>query len=89
MPEFLRWRYCRQRAIEAAQETTMKKHFHLLNGFRIIMLVAAALALYLPATNMSQQTAVAAQVTTQIELPEGIRLASARTSWQAVSALAY
>ena len=53
------------------------------------MLAAAALALYLPATNMPQQTAVAAQETTQVKLPEGIRLASSQTSWQVVAALAY
>lgn len=67
----------------------MKKQFHLLNGFRVIMLAAAALALYLPATNLPQQTEVAAQETTQVKLPEGIRLASSQTSWQVVSALAY
>lgn len=67
----------------------MKKQFHLLNGFRVIMLAAAALALYLPATNMPQQTAVAAQETAQVKLPEGIRLASSQTSWQVVAALAY
>ena len=66
----------------------MKKQFHLLNGFRVIMLAAAALALYLPATNMPQQTVVAAQETTQVKLPEGIRLASSQTSWHVVAALA-
>ena len=66
----------------------MKKQFHLLNGFRV-MLAAAALALYLPVTNMPQHTVVAAQETTQVKLPEGIRLASSQTSWQVVAALAY
>lgn len=67
----------------------MQKHFHLLNVFRIIMLVVVALALYLPAMNMPQQEAVAAQADTQVKLPEGIRLASAQNSWDVVSALAY
>ena len=67
----------------------MKKPFHMLNAFRFIMLTAAGLALYLPAKNLPQGMAEAAQAPTQaqIKLPEGIMLACAQTSWQAVAAL--
>ena len=87
MLEVERWRYFSQRASEPVLETTMKKHFNLLNVFRTTMVAAAALALYLPAMNMPQKTEM---VTAQAQkLPEGIRLASAQASWHAVSALAY
>ena len=67
----------------------MKKPFHMLNAFRFIMLTAAGLALYLPTKNLPQGMAEAAQAPAQaqIKLPEGIMLASAQTSWQAVAAL--
>ena len=67
----------------------MKKHFNLLNIFRILMLLAAALALYLTAMNMPQNAVAGPHADAQTKLPEGIRLASAQTSWQAVAALAY
>ena len=49
----------------------------------------AALALYLPAMNLPQGTAVAGQAESEVKLPAGIVLASAQTSWSAVFASGY
>lgn len=64
----------------------MKKLFRLSNGFRVMMLAAAALAVYLPASNLPQEAAAAeqenAQVVAEVKVPESFKLASAQTSWQ-------
>ena len=64
----------------------MKKLFRLATGFRVMMLAAAALAVYLPASNLPQEAAAAEQGQTQqvaqAQLPEAIKLAGGQTSWQ-------
>ncbi|WP_120966888.1 hypothetical protein [Comamonas sp. lk] len=67
----------------------MKKPFRPMNGVRLVLLGTAALALYLPAMNLQQDKAAAAQGAAQVKLPAGISLASAQTSWHAVFASRY
>lgn len=45
----------------------MKKLFRLISGFRVVMLAAAALAVYLPASNLPQEAMAAEQ-----ELPQQV-----------------
>ena len=54
-----------------------------------LLLAAAALALYLPAMNLPQSAAVAAQADSALKLPAGIVLASAQISWSAVFSSGY
>ena len=84
------------RALEAqdvnagiAKETTMKKPSQLMNRVRFLGLGLAALALSLPATNLQQNAATAAQADSQVKLPAGISMASAHKSWQTVLASRY
>ena len=84
------------RALEAqdvnagiAKETTMKKPSQLMNRVRLLGLGLAALALSLPATNLQQNAATAAQADSQVKLPAGISMASAHKSWQTVLASRY
>ena len=84
------------RALEAqdvnagiAKETTMKKPSQLMNRVRLLGLGLAALALSLPATNLQQNAAAAAQADSQVKLPAGISMASAHKSWQTVLASRY
>ena len=84
------------RALEAqdvnagiAKETTMKKPSQLMNRVRFLGLGLAALALSLPATNLQQNAATAAQADSQVKLPAGISMASAHKSWQTVLASCY
>ena len=84
------------RALEAqdvnagiAKETTMTKPSQLMNRVRLLGLGLAALALSLPATNLQQNAAAAAQADSQVKLPAGISLASAHKSWQTVLASRY
>ena len=72
-----------------AKETTMKKPSQLMNRVRFLGLGLAALALSLPATNLQQNAATAAQADSQVKLPAGISMASAHTSWQTVLASRY
>jgi len=67
----------------------MKTSFRWMNALRAVWLAAAALALYLPAMNLPQSAAVAAQTDSGLKLPAGIVLASAQTSWSAVFASGY
>ncbi|MEG0050484.1 MAG: hypothetical protein RR865_15115 [Clostridia bacterium] len=67
----------------------MKKPSRLMNRVRFLGLGLAALALSLPATNLQQSVAAAAQADSQAKLPAGISMASAHTSWQAVFASRY
>ena len=64
----------------------MKKLFRLINGFRVVMLAAAALAVYLPASNLPQEAMAAEQElpqqVAQLQLPENIKLAGGQASWQ-------
>ena len=78
-----------RKAIEPAQETRMKTSFRWMNALRTVSLAAAALALYLPAMNLPQGAAVAAQADSALKLPAGIVLASAQASWSAVFASGY
>ena len=78
-----------RKAIEPAQETRMKTSFRWMNALRTVSLAAAALALYLPAMNLPQGAAVAAQADSALKLPAGIVLASAQVSWSAVFASGY
>ena len=72
-----------------AKETTMKKPSQLMNRVRFLGLGLAALALSLPATNLQQNAATAAQADLQVKLPAGISMASAHKSWQTVLASRY
>lgn len=78
-----------RKAIEPVKETSMKTSFRWMNALRAVSLVAAGLALYLPAMNLPQGTAVAGQAESEVKLPAGIVLASAQTSWNAVFASGY
>lgn len=64
----------------------MKKLFRLTNGFRVVMLAAAALAVYLPASNLPQEAVAAEQTPSQqvaqLQLPENLKLSGGQTSWQ-------
>ena len=61
----------------------------LMNRVRLLGLGLAALALSLPATNLQQNAAAAAQADSQVKLPAGISMASAHKSWQTVLASRY
>lgn len=78
-----------RKAIEPVKETSMKTSFRWMNALRAASLAALALALYLPAMNLPQAAAVAAQADTAPRLPAGIVLASAKTSWNTVFASGY
>ena len=67
----------------------MKKPSQLMNRVRLLGLGLAALALSLPATNLQQNAATAAQADLQVKLPAGISMASAHKSWQTVLASRY
>ena len=66
----------------------MKKPFRLIHVFRCLLLGAVVLAVYLPVKNLPKADAGAVQQT-QVKLPQGIQLASAQTSWQAVFSAGY
>ena len=67
----------------------MKKPSQLMNRVRFLGLGLAALVLSLPAPNLQQNAAAAAQADSQVKLPAGISMASAHKSWQTVLASRY
>ncbi len=69
----------------------MKKPFRLINVFRSLMIGAAVLAVYLPIKNLPSAGASDAgeAQSNQAKLPQGIQVASAQNSWQAVFAAGY
>lgn len=66
----------------------MKKPFRLIHIFRSLMLGAAVLAVYLPVKNLPKADAAQEQ-SEQSKLPQGIQIASATNSWQAVFSAGY
>lgn len=69
----------------------MKKPFRLINVFRSLMIGAAVLAVYLPIKNLPSAgtSDVGEAQSNQAKLPQGIQVASAQNSWQAVFAAGY